>query len=176
MQETHLTNGPLRVCFRRLPDRYSHRLEGFDGAEWRAVFESVEGHSDEAWPPSPPCQQLHLQGSANDTPILFLVGQAGSAHWSASITPHRLGGIKFEIACRTPHPPHLLGSQYRGCEPFESLSMVPMLSTFLNAEPNANRIASDTGWRIQPLTIPERIPATVMWSYFFGMGIHSGST
>jgi len=119
----------LRVVFIRQGDRYAHRIEVFDAADWRPAWESLEGTADDVWPPSPPLQQLHVERRA-EGPVALLVGMAGRTHWSAAVEVVRdlAGGpgsrqaIRFDMAARVspqgrgggPVPAPRLVSTYRG--------------------------------------------------------------
>ena len=80
MNKAAIAAGGLRVEFLWLGDRYGHRIEAASGA----VLVSEEGAPEDSWPPSPPLQSLHLE-TREHVQIAYLVGMAGSGHWSASI-------------------------------------------------------------------------------------------
>ena len=95
-------------------DRYAHQVTlcGSTG-EHRVVLDSVESDASHPWPPSPALQQLSLQGDG-DQRIAFLVGMAGTSHWSMSVeaaTAQR--AIVFDVACRLNTAPEFLGSSYQ---------------------------------------------------------------
>jgi hypothetical protein len=149
----------LRVEFRWRGDRFQHTIS-LDGVPAAA---SIEGHSDDPWPPSPPIQQLVPQ-QIDGRDVLLGVGAAGRSHWSVSIEPAqtpRSGSLVFEWACRTPEPDGWLGSSYR-------------LAPSLAIRPTSDDVTSDclslsvveggldSGLAIRPRT---RSGRTVCWSY-----------
>jgi hypothetical protein len=108
----------LRVVFERRGDRWAHRIEWRSPEGERVDWESVEGSSDDIWPPSPPFQSLELQSLPDGRQIAFLVGMAGSSHWSAAVEARcKPEEIHFDIACRCSTPPASLGSEYRIAAP-----------------------------------------------------------
>lgn len=120
--ECPINNGHrLRVEFHELGDRYAHRLtvvlrEEAGNETVVPLAESVEGASDDPWPPSPPLQSLSIEELADGRMAALLVGMAGRSHWSASIDVIgvRLNGEPtFELACRFTAIPTRLCSTYR---------------------------------------------------------------
>lgn len=109
----------LGVHFRREADRYRHdvMVEAPDGPQvW---LSSVEGAANEAWPPSPPWQDLHLEDRPGGKRVALLVGRAGRAHWSLSVEADvARETLLFDVACRSLVKAEQLGSAYRlsvGC-------------------------------------------------------------
>ena len=105
------TDGRLRIDFQWEVDRFVQVLF-FEGKD---VGTSIEGDADDAWPPSPPLQQLSLQ-EINGTPVILGVGAAGRGHWSVSVELEQdadAQSIRFDLACRSNHQPEFLGSSYR---------------------------------------------------------------
>jgi hypothetical protein len=105
------TDGRLRIDFRWQGDRFVQSLfiEGKD------VGTSIEGDADDAWPPSPPLQQLSLQ-EINGALVILGVGAAGRGHWSISVEVEQDADahfIRFDVACRSNDQPKFLGSTYR---------------------------------------------------------------
>ncbi len=49
-----------RIVATKKADRYGHSIECRHGDRWIPLLQSEEGASDEAWPTSPPVQQLVL--------------------------------------------------------------------------------------------------------------------
>jgi hypothetical protein len=92
-------------------DRYHHQWEF--GADEPSIV-SVESTSADAWPISPPLQQIHQQRFADGRQVVFGVGMAGRGHWSASFTliPDLQCWI-VELACRSPQEPDHLASTYQ---------------------------------------------------------------
>jgi hypothetical protein len=105
----------LRIQFTRHNDRYGHvisLLNAAGGAE--PVLESIEGSTDDAWPPSPPLQSLSIEKLPDGRPAALLVGMAGRCHWSASIeTACGEAKLVFDLACRHSQEPEWLGNRYR---------------------------------------------------------------
>ncbi len=88
----------LRVEFTWAVDRFSHLVIDQSGRR----MSSIEGDTDQAWPPSPPIQQLSLE-VIEGKPVILGVGGAGKGHWSISVTCVERDGIdaiRFELACR----------------------------------------------------------------------------
>ena len=103
----------LSVVLSRLVDRYRHEVL-ITSDETRVVLASLEGTDEQAWPPSPPFQDLHARQSSAGIDAAMLVGRAGRSHWSASIEVDRSQEtILFDIACRSSGPIDWLGSRYR---------------------------------------------------------------
>jgi hypothetical protein len=103
----------LSVVLSRIGDRYRHEvLITTDQA--RVMLASLEGTSDQAWPPSPPFQELHTHQSNGSIDAVLLIGRAGRGHWSASIeVDHSQEAVLFDIACRSSGPIDWLGNRYR---------------------------------------------------------------
>lgn len=105
----------LQVIFVRQNDRIGHRLELQTGSQApRVIAESWEGLADEAWPASPPLQQLHLEDRGGGQRVALLVGMAGRGHWSLVVEPTTdRRGFLFDAACRLSAAPTQIGSAYR---------------------------------------------------------------
>ncbi len=91
--------GRLTVEFEWVSDRFAHRITDKTGR----VLTSVEGTAADAWPASPPIQQLSLE-KIDGQDVLLGVGAAGRGHWSISVVATQVGGrdaLKFELACRS---------------------------------------------------------------------------
>ena len=69
-QSIESTDGLLRIEFRWLEDRYVQHLS----LRGRDVGLSLEGGSSDAWPPSPPIQQLSVE-SINEQPTALAVAR-----------------------------------------------------------------------------------------------------
>lgn len=111
--EQAIEGGGFKVSFRRLADRYAHRIEWALGDGGYAL-ESQEGTADEDWPPSPPLQELHFERREPGIQLALLVGRAGGSHWSASIELDPAAAkLTFDVACRVRSAPERLGSSYR---------------------------------------------------------------
>lgn len=101
----------LTVEFYWERDRYVHRVTNAAGEQ----LVSVDGTPNDAWPASPPIQQLSLE-AIDGQAVLLGVGAAGSGHWSISVTSVSDGddeAFKFELACRSRDQPVRLASTYR---------------------------------------------------------------
>jgi hypothetical protein len=102
----------LRVEFHWQRDRFIQQLF-VDSVE---AGNSIEGDAEDAWPSSPPLQQLSLE-DINGSRVILGVGAAGRGHWSISVEIDQqndgAGAIKFELACRSKQQPPFLGSTYR---------------------------------------------------------------
>ena len=148
-------DGRLIVEFTWLADRFIHvvrRAEEKTTAD--SVLSSLEGGPDEAWPPSPPLQQLSRESIAGQDVILG-VGAAGVSHWSVSVEPVAVGeaySLKFELACRSKQPAEFLGSSYQSGHDWR-------------IEPIAGAVLDDQGETVR--ITPERAEAagTQQWSY-----------
>lgn len=115
-----LTAGGVGVHFWREADRYQHQIAVETAGERLLWLSSIEGEAIDAWPPSPPLQELHLEDRPGGKQVALLVGRAGRAHWSLSVEAdgaHET--LLFDVACRTACDAERLGSSYRfanGCE------------------------------------------------------------
>ena len=68
---------------------------------------------NQAWPPSPPLQEVVLQSNDRGD-FLAGVGRAGKSHWSVIITPLTgEAGFEWDFACRVKTHPEWLGSTYQ---------------------------------------------------------------
>ncbi len=111
-QPVILVSGGLSIVLSRTADRFCHEVV-LTTDEARVVLASLEGTDDQAWPASPPLQELHLQPSDKGANAM-LVGRAGRSHWSASIELDRSQeAVSFDVACRASGPIERLGSGYR---------------------------------------------------------------
>jgi hypothetical protein len=91
----------LRVTFDWRRDRFGHRIERLDAQRLVPVLVSVEEAPDEAPPPSPPLQQLHIEDRPGGTRVALLVGMSGQEHWSMSVeAPGHGTCLIFDVACR----------------------------------------------------------------------------
>lgn len=114
VKETVLSaGGGLSIALARVGDRYRHAVSIGAGDSTRVILQSLEGADQEAWPSSPPFQELHLERPRNAFETALVVGRAGRGHWSASIEAD--GGqetITFDVACRCSGAIDWLGSRY----------------------------------------------------------------
>ena len=90
-----------------------------------ALLISVEGTSEESWPPSPPLQEVsHHENGVQ--PALLSVGMAGKSHWSASFSIEPPHGLFAELAClvksdQSSHDARFIGSTYEMPDPLRPL-------------------------------------------------------
>lgn len=105
-----IASGDLQVVFVRSGDRFAHYL-AHTAAHDEILLASVEGTDDDAWPASPPWQELHVE-RRGELLVALLVGRAGRSHWSMSVEPDD-HGLLFDVACRTSGKVDLLASTYR---------------------------------------------------------------
>jgi hypothetical protein len=116
-----LPDGGLHVAFVWQGDRFAHEFVWDNGLR----VPSVEGSAEQAWPPSPPLQQLSIE-RIGDADAILGVGAAGQSHWSISVEvtqEHERYALKFDLACRFKLAPEWLGSTYRGSEQLRFLSL-----------------------------------------------------
>ena len=141
----------LAVEFRWHGDRFVHRVLTAGGEQ----LSSVDGSEDEAWPPSPPLQQLSPE-STGDKTLIFGVGLAGQSHWSVSVEVVEQEGrpaLKFDWACRCKQPPERLGTTYTTGPAFH---VEPSPGTRL-------RVTDDHQQRLEPAEIAAA--GTHQWTY-----------
>jgi hypothetical protein len=164
MIDQALESGSLRVTFHWRGDRYGHRVERQTAGKWQVVLESREGSPDEAWPPSPVLQTLHIERRATG-PVALLVGKAGQSHWSASIEPlSNQAGFQFDIACRVQQPLQQLGSAYQSA----ATDATPIVNVTATRQEGLCELAvhkQSSVLRIRPLELPADYPSTIRWRY-----------
>jgi len=103
----------LRLEFAWRRDRFQHKLAALIDGRAVLLLESVEG-SDEAWPPSPPLQQLSIEETRLGARVALLVGMAGRSHWSLSVEPgDEPKSLIFDAACLVRGDVGQLGSAYQ---------------------------------------------------------------
>jgi hypothetical protein len=169
--------GPLRVVFTRSRDRIAHRVLAVGPDKSPVLLESIEGSDEEDWPPSPAFREVHLERRADDQQVAFLVGMAGSSHWSASIAADAASGrLSFDVACRLREVPRQLGSCYTAV-PSSSFD-----ARRITLQDNAASYALDLGdavsnpanllddeQRVQiavaALPASQKFPVTLRWQY-----------
>ncbi len=172
--EIRLAASPsLQVIFSRRHDRWGHRIEWIHPAGRRIDFTSEEGSSSDDWPPSPPLQTLDVQELSPGRRVVFFVGMAGSAHWSAAVEARpETSDLLFDVACRCTVRPPRLGSRYR---------LGPMPSTagifsILPLSDDCRRVLEATvehvSIRVEPS--PAQPPYTIRWRYVVTGGQGSG--
>ena len=165
---TRIAGGGFAVDFERQGDRYAHKILRVDGTTERMLLTSLEGGADESWPPSPPLQQLHVEERPGGLVIAFLVGMAGSSHWSLSCSlDAESRRIEFDVAVRLKTVPGWLGSRYRfapgvaadqaGALVAESISM-PLTTS-------AESLVADDSISFRPLGPLASVPTTARWQF-----------
>jgi len=113
-----LRAGLLNIRFIKSADRLAHCIGLQTSSEvsggFLPVLESIEGDAKEAWPASPPMQQIVQEFIGhNSAPVLLGVGLSGNGHWSGAVEKTSAGSLKLDIACKSSKPASCLGSQYR---------------------------------------------------------------
>lgn len=141
----------LRVVFEKRGDRWRHTIARVEQGVGEVALASLEGDAADDWPPSPPFQELSRETLPNGRTVLFLVGRAGTSHWSASVeTALDPPQLIFDIACRHTQAPQQLGSAYSRLA--ESIALEALLGR-------------STAWLIVPEAIAQRLPGTTRWNY-----------
>lgn len=168
--ETTLEADGVRVVFFHDGDRIAHRVEVLDDATngWGSAITSLEGRADEAWPPSPPFQQLHVEQRPTG-PIVFLIGMAGKSHWSAAVeTSADRKSIWFDVAVRFQARPEQLGSAYAIVESFHGRRprLLAEAATVVDAADDHSAAP-----HVRPATEFPIPPATLGWKYAVFNGI-----
>lgn len=138
--DCELTVGRLTVRFTRQGDRWGHTVFVDDAP----ALVSVEGAPDEAWPASPPLQEIHEQDLPDGRKAIFGVGMAGRSHWSLSVTTEG-DALLFEAACRAFGEQGPLGSVY------ERLLPEPVVAALLDTSLLDERIRV----RMAPASAPQ---------------------
>ena len=113
-----LVTGAIAVKFEWHGDRWGHGVCVRENADWRRVYQSVEGpwpaEGDPNWPASAALVEVVRMSSEDPAAAIVAVGLAGHSHFSASIIadPNQPQAVLFELACRTHQQAHWLGSTY----------------------------------------------------------------
>ena len=173
-------NGSLRINFVWSNDRFAHTIEWLcEAGNWEPLLSSVEGTPDDAWPPSPPFQEVEPHVGRSGLTCLLAVGLAGTSHWSASIEeilqegqPDSECRIRFDVACRLKRSASTLESTYQISHSLHRDASERMAYT----GPNGRQVrlvstseveagSSTIAVRPQPMTTAE--PTTVRWMYDF---------
>ena len=129
-------DGRLAIVYQWKNDRFIHQIL-LDG-DLKAS--SIDGDASEAWPSSPPIQQISLE-SIQGVPTILGVGSAGRGHWSISVDwsaseassandsagNDSAGHFRFDMACRSKDPPEFLGSSYHGITESQTNLMLQMI-------------------------------------------------
>ncbi len=185
-QDLTLSGQVLEARFFVADDRHVHEISLKTARGNGVILQSIEGTSDEAWPPSPPLQNLTAQQGSTSQPLLpgrqvaMLLGMAGQSHWSLAaelvISPEGEWLI-FDLACRAAAAPQFLGSRYRlgpdaRWDAETDLISLPQRSARLRADASAAvvRPARSPGEiEIVPRLAATRLgisfPGTIRWKY-----------
>ncbi len=166
----------LQVEFRRVGDRFAQSVRRLssDGA-CSASWTGVQRSEPEAWPASPPIQELSLE-LIGGRDVLLGVGRAGKCHWSLSVETTQIDAVaalRFDIACRCPEQPQWLGSTYRIDTPRtgqrdEAFQAGEAADSALSMRCEDDTVLIDCGpetVRIEPIARPLKWPGTVRWRY-----------
>jgi hypothetical protein len=133
----HLETDEVRVEHVRSNDRFAHRILIRCGDRWLPVLESVEGTAADAWPQSPPWQQIVQESvGPNGEDVLLGVGLSGNGHWSIAIDRKHVNGsegstsqsqlgLRFDIACKISKGADFLGSTWQCCEGWAIATWTP---------------------------------------------------
>lgn len=161
--ETILAADGIRVVFFRRGDRFAHRIETYDPVvdAWRDALQSAEGDADEAWPPSPPLQQLHVERRPTGD-VVLLVGMAGRTHWSVAVEASAdRRGLIFDAAARVQSAPQRLGSRYVRCDVSSGIDIEsPPTRQAVLCGDGVNGEQHEAG----PKPV-DRVPTTTTWRY-----------
>jgi len=164
-----LSAAGFRLTLVSCGDRLAHTVGLVLADRVVPLLASLEGASDEDWPPSPPLTTVETPAVSGDTHALLL-GMAGRSHWSAAIKMEEASRcIMFEVACRIKEPASWLGSSYR--------TMITAVAAGDHAELMAGdrrvRIAAEgahlhvtpEGLKIGVAPSGGPFPQTIRWSY-----------
>ena len=111
-------------------DRFDHAIE-IDGQQ----IACRNGSGEQAWPESPPIQQLSIE-SIDGRDVALGVGCAGTSHWSLSVEPTP-EGFRFDWACRAKEMPEQLGTAYHDSAAIE---IDPAIASIVTTEAACTRI------------------------------------
>jgi len=156
-----LSAGPLQLEFFKHADRYAHKIALSGQGEDVGLLESIEGTSDDAWPPSPPLQDVHIENRAGGVQVALGVGRAGTSHWSFSCEAkpdEQL--LEFDIACRIAESAEVLGSAYISHRPALFAEKIEAWSSAeLRRRGNRLCVLGNAQQAVKEL------PATIRWAY-----------
>ncbi len=164
----------LRLVVSRQQDRSIHQVFVIQGQTSLPLIQSVEGQPSQRWPPSPPLQQIHFQTDSNGTQTVFLVGMAGSSHWSLSIQATQSpSALLFDAACRLVEPAGWLGSTYQS--PADAQTIAQAASCLITHDchlqllqghgAEAHLSLVDQLLKICAQPTSSQLPTTVQWKY-----------
>jgi hypothetical protein len=159
------------VSFHACGDRIAHTIGLNIDGRIVPLLASVEGTSDDDWPPSPPLTTVETTHQAGAQQAMLL-GMAGRSHWSLSVVLDEAARcLRFDVACRLKERPRQLGSCYRSMVSAQSPGDGMQLSVDgrrVRVEAPSHQLAM----QITPdgLNVPVEpahgdFPQTVRWSY-----------
>jgi hypothetical protein len=171
----------LRVRFVKGKDRVAHLVELLIDGRYVPLLESIESDAIEAWPLSPPLQQVHFEQRDGRGHVALLVGMAGRSHWSLSVEPDlALHAIVFDAACRLGGSPRNLGSRYRSLAGAWQCDATGRASLSLGEGHERICVESSDGilavsdgadvLAIHPTHVEDAIRQTVRWRYAIRFG------
>jgi hypothetical protein len=156
----HLETDDVRVEYVRSNDRFAHRILMRSEDRWLPVLESVEGTAADAWPQSPPWQQIVQESVGPDgEDVLLGVGLSGNGHWSIAIDRKHVNGsegskiqsqlgLHFDIACKISKGAEFLGSTWQCCEGWAIVGRTPgkvFVRNTLSADSTALQLDANHG-------------------------------
>ena len=152
----HLETETTRVEHLWTNDRFAHQILIRSADRWLPILDSVEGTAADAWPQSPPWQQMVEEsiGPQGDN-VLLGVGLSGNGHWSVAIGKKKFKnssakdgeiqiGLHFDIACKISKGAAFLGSTWRCCDGWTIESWTPEQVALRNAS-----ISDSFRWRLE---------------------------
>lgn len=143
-----LRSGSVELVFHWQGDCYQHRLVG--GGVTATSFDSDEIET-------PVFTDLHQQGD-----LLFLSGNAGVGHWSASVEPKGNRSFTFDIALRLKQPTMTVGTVYSAIG--EAPDFKPELGCKAELHADAGR-PEDAHWVLLASDPTDRVPSTTRYVY-----------
>lgn len=106
------TDIAVRVNLAFEQDRFVTEISGIFDSAVVSLLRSVEGTSQDVWPPSGALQEVLPQEHETGR-LLAAVGRAGKSHWSTVVLcSEPAGTVEFDFACRVKEQPTWLGSTY----------------------------------------------------------------
>jgi hypothetical protein len=175
MNSATLGTAALRVDFQRCGDRYAHQISHHLSDGTGGLMISQEGSSEDAWPPSPALQSLHLETRPDGTKTAMLVGMAGRSHWSMSVEADvQQNRLLFDVACRVHEPPGWLGSTYNMCAGGKNLPLDRLALAAWHGGQAGEEIAVQIdrlsgSVRISAPQAAGTFPHTIRWRYVIGI-------
>ena len=177
-------NGLLQIHFTWREDRFHHVVQKrSSNGEWVTIAQSIEGTSEQSWPPSPPFQEVETHIGGNGMNCLLAIGLAGTSHWSAAIEEiaepadsplpgSQVTRIRFDLACRMKKAADTLGSGYCASTVMKSTKSDRVMlcedqTAWIEAAAGSLIATSPSEVSVRPATIPDGEPTTARWMYDF---------